>query len=400
MKYIFRMIEDVILKSSKTFKVVFLGGPRQVGKTTVLKKLAENKKYSYVTLDDMNQRDLARKDPVLFLQQLSLPIIIDEVQYAPELFPQIKKIVDQSGKNGQFWLTGSQQFSLIKNIQESLAGRVAILNILGLSMAEKKADGKALKYPFGGVCTKPVLPYLFKEIFEGGFPIFQSRKAPNREIYFNSYIQTYLDRDLVGIFGVNKTSEFNRFIQVCAARTGQVLNISNIARDSGVSTTTAIEWIGILENTMQIYLLRPYYPNITKRIIKSPKLYFLDTGLGAYLTKWGSPGVLQAGAMQGAFFETFIISEIIKSYLFRGKEPSIYYLRDKEGHEVDLVIEDNGFHLVEIKLSASIKEDFSLGMDYFSRKSDKFVSKTIISLVENKIETQNKINYIPFTIIN
>lgn len=400
MNYISRIIENVILESSKTFKVVFLGGPRQVGKTTVLKKLAENKRFSYVTLDDLNQRDLAQKDPALFLQQLHPPVIIDEVQYAPELFPQIKKIVDQSSKNGQFWLTGSQQFSLIKNVQESLAGRVAVLSVLGLSMAEKKADKKANKYPFGGIYRNPKLNDLFKEIFEGSFPIFQSNKAPNREVYFNSYIQTYLDRDLVGIFGVNKTSEFNRFIQVCAARTGQVLNISDLARDSGVSPTTAIEWIGILENTMQIYLLRPYYPNITKRIIKSPKLYFLDTGLASYLTKWGTPEALQAGAMQGAFFETYIISEIIKSYIFRGREPSIYYLRDKEGHEVDLVIEDNGLNLVEIKLSASIKEDFSIGMNYFTKKSDKFVSKSVISLVENKIETQNKVNYIPYTIIN
>lgn len=400
MTYISRIIEDIILESSKTFKVVFLGGPRQVGKTTVLKKLAENKKFSYVSLDDLNQRTIAQKDPALFLQQLPLPIIIDEVQYAPELFPQIKKMVDQSNKNGQFWLTGSQQFSLIKNIQESLAGRVAILNVLGLSMAEKKEDKKANKYPFGGAYKKPKLHDVFKEIFEGGFPIFQSNKPPNRERYFNSYIQTYLDRDLVGIFGVNKTNEFNRFIQVCAARTGQVLNISNLARDSGVSTPTAIEWINILENTMQIYLLRPYYPNVTKRIIKSPKLYFLDTGLGSYLTKWGSPEVLQAGAMGGAFFETYIVSEIIKSYIFRGIEPSIYYLRDKEGHEVDLVIEDNGLHLVEIKLSASIKDDFSLGMNYFSKKSDKFVSKTIVSLVENKISTSDKVSYIPYTIIN
>jgi len=400
MHYISRIIEDIILESSKTFKVVFLGGPRQVGKTTVLKKLAENKKFSYVTLDDLNQRNIAQKDPALFLQQLPLPIIIDEVQYAPELFPQIKKMVDQSSKNGQFWLTGSQQFSLIKNIQESLAGRVAVLNILGLSMAEKKEDKKAKKHPFGGIYKKPQLHEVFKEIFEGGFPIFQSDNTPNRDVYFNSYIQTYLDRDLVGIYGVNKTSEFNRFIQVCAARTGQVLNISNLARDSGVSTTTAVEWISILENTMQIYLLKPYYPNITKRIIKSPKLYFLDTGLGSYLTKWGSPAVLQAGAMNGAFFETYVVSEIIKSYIFRGMEQSIYYLRDKEGHEVDLVIEDNGLNLVEIKLSASIKDDFSLGMNYFSRKSDKFVSKTVISLVENKISTPNKVDYIPYTIIN
>jgi len=155
-----------------------------------------------------------------------------------------------------------------------------------------------------------------------------------------------------------------------------------------------------LENTMQIYLLKPYYPNITKRIIKSPKLYFLDTGLASYLTKWGTPQTLQSGAMQGVFFETYIISEIIKSYIFRGIEPSIYYLRDKEGHEVDLVIEDNGLNLVEIKLSATVRNDYSAGINYYSKKFNKFISKTIISLVENKIETQNIVVYIPYTTIN
>ncbi len=395
MRYIPRYIEKIIKQSSRTFKIVFLGGPRQVGKTTTFNKMAEKMQIGYVTLDDLDQRELANTDPKFFLQQLKTPTIIDEVQYAPKLFPQIKKIVDESNKNGQFWLTGSQQFSLIKNIQESLAGRVAILNILGLSRNEKK-----LKKTTDKTFDKPKIYTLFKEIFEGSYPIFQSKNAPNREVYFNSYIQTYLDRDLSGIFGINKTSEFNRFLQVCAARTGQILNISDLARDCGISSVTATEWINILENTMQIYLLKPYYPNITKRIIKSPKLYFLDTGLAAYLTKWNSQENLQAGSMAGAMYETYILGEVIKNYIFQGKVPPIYYLRDKEGHEVDLVIEDNGLHLFEIKLSANIRTDNHQGLNYYAQKSNKFVSKNIISLIEKSILTSDGIRYIPYTAIN
>ncbi|MBI5358777.1 ATP-binding protein [Candidatus Amesbacteria bacterium] len=392
MKYIPRHIEKVIKQSSNTFKVVFLGGPRQVGKTTTFNKMAEKMQMSYVSLDDLDQRELANTDPKLFLQQLKTPATIDEIQYAPKLFPQIKKIVDENNKNGQFWLTGSQQFSLIKNIQESLAGRVAILNILGLSRNEKR-----LKKITDIIFDKPQINTLFKEIFEGSYPIFQSKDAPNREIYFNSYIQTYLDRDLSGIFGINKTSEFNRFLQACAARTGQILNTSDLARDCGISAVTVAEWIGILENTMQIYLLKPYYPNITKRIIKSPKLYFLDTGLASYLTKWNSQKNLQAGSMAGAMYETYVVGEVIKKYICQGKIPPIYYLRDKEGHEVDLVVEDEGLHLFEIKLSANIKSDNHRGLNYFSQKSNKFVDKNIISLIENPIMTLDGVKYIPYT---
>lgn len=394
MNYIPRHIEKVIEQSGKTFKVVFLGGPRQVGKTTVFKKLADKNKLSYVTLDDLNQRELAKTDPALFIQQLRLPTVIDEVQYAPQLFPQIKKIVDESNLYGQFWLTGSQQFNVIEGIQESLAGRVAILNLLGLSRKEKM-----LKNIDEKVFDKPKINLLFAEIFAGSYPIFQSKKAPDRQIYFNSYIQTYLDRDLSDIFGIHKIPEFNRFIQVCAARTGQVLNISDLARDCGISPTAAIDWLHILENTMQVYLLQPYYPNITKRIIKSPKLYFLDTGLAAYLTKWNTKESLQAGSMAGALYETYIVGELIKNFLHRGKLPPLYYLRDKEGHEVDGVIDDNGLHLLEIKLSATVNSNHSKNLDYFASKSNKFVSKTIISLIDMPVTVGRSVKYIPYTSI-
>ncbi|WKZ25362.1 MAG: ATP-binding protein [bacterium] len=380
MKYIPRDLEKIVSKASKTFKVVFLGGPRQVGKTTLLKKLSENEYRTYVTLDDLNQRELAIKDPKFFIEQLKLPVIIDEVQYAPELFPVIKEIVDRSDKNGQFWITGSQQFNLIKNIQESLAGRVAILDLLGLSQKEK-----------------PKLKTVFEEIFEGGFPVFQSKDKPDRNIFFNSYVQTYLDRDLSGIFGVTKLSEFNRFIQVCAARTAQVLNISDMARDSGIPVSTAVEWLSLLEATKQIFLLRPYFPNITKRIIKAPKLYFLDTGLASFLTKWDSLENLKAGAMSGAIFETYLIVEFIKKYINKGKEPPLYYIRDKEGHEVDLLVHDNGIHMYEFKLAAKIDTDFEKNMNYFEQKSKDFKSKTIISLIKKPLKVTSGVEYVPYT---
>lgn len=302
---------------------------------------------------------------------------------ATKLLSQIKVIVDQSDQNGRYWITGSQQFSLMKGLQESLAGRVAILNILGLSCEEKNNKEADINS-------------LFKEIFIGGFPIFQSNEAPNREHYFNSYVQTYLDRDLSDIFGVEKTSEFNKFLQVCAARTGQIINSADLARDSGVSVPTAIDWLGILESTMQIYLLRPYFSNITKRIIKAPKLYFLDTGLASYLTRWNTSETLQSGAMAGAMYETYIVAEFIKKYINQGKQPPIYYLRDKERHEVDLVIEDNGLHLVEIKLSANLDTEQTKNLNYYFNKSDNFKSKTIVSLVDKEIETSDKVKYIPY----
>lgn len=380
MKYIHRQIETVVKKTSKTFKVVFLGGPRQVGKTTLLKKLSEKSCHSYVSLDDLNQRHLAKHEPELFIEQRKLPVIIDGVQYAPELFPVIKMKVDETSVNGQFWLTGSQQFHLMKNMQESLAGRVAILDLLGLSHQEK-----------------PKPKSIFEEIFEGSFPIFQSQEKPERHIFFNSYIQTYLDRDLAGIYGVNKLLEFNRFLQVCAARTGQILHISDMARDADIPVSTAVEWLSILESTKQIFLLRPYFPNITKRIIKSPKLYFLDTGLASYLTKWANPENLQAGSMAGALFETFIIGEVIKKFINQGRETPIFYLRDKEGHEVDLVIEENGLNLAEIKVSAKVSPDHYKNLNYFASKTNTVTSKSVISLIKGAMTVEGGIHYVPYT---
>lgn len=370
-----RYLEQSVRQIHKTFKVLYLGGPRQVGKSTMLLHLAEKYKMKYVTLDDLSLRELAQNDPDLFLQTYSAPLLIDEAQYAPQLFPVIKLRVDRSPKNGQYWLTGSQQFNLMKHVQESLAGRVGIITLLGFSRSEGRKE-KRIASPFfpnrhgaplsAGTGT---IHNVFSLILKGSFPTVVLNPKIDRATYYNSYIQTYIDRDLRDIFHVTKLFEFHTFLRLCAARTGSMLVVSELARDAGISVHAAREWIAILENTRTIYLLRPYSANIAKRLIKSPKLYFLDTGLAAYLTNWTTAEVLASGAMAGAFFETYVISEILKSYLFRGIDPPLYYLRDKEGHEVDLIIErEHTLYPVEIKVAGRITQTDCAHMKYFREK--------------------------------
>lgn len=398
-----RYIEDTILKTHQTFKILYLGGPRQVGKTTVLLHLAKTFKFNYVTLDDLTARRLAKTDPELFLQQYARPLFIDEAQYAPELFPYLKLYADQSNQNGQYWLTGSQQFSVLKNVRESLAGRVGILNLLGFSLAEIQKQPQE-KLPFLPTRKTPATKHLtiqqiFNFIFTGFFPIFYGKNQPQYETFYNSYLQTYLDRDLNDIFQITKLAEFHTFLQLCAARTGQMLNFSDLARDSAISVNAAREWINILESTRQIYLLRPYYKNISKRLIKAPKLYFLDTGLAAWLTRWKTPETLMSGAMSGAFFETFVISEIVKSYLFRGQEPALYYFRDKEHHEVDLLIEENGMiYPIEVKLASNINGADFKGISYIRNKFDNIADGAVISVSKQEypFDRHNKIIPVSF----
>ena len=239
--------------------MLYLSGPRQVGKTTTLRQLAESQGMNYVTLDDLEDRALAKNDPVFFLQKYPAPLLIDEVQYAPELFPYIKIQVDQTQRKGRYWLTGSQQFRVMKNVRESLAGKVGIIHLLGLSSAE--IDKKQFrKHPF--LPNQPVTPHrgtrlgntntVFEQITTGFFPELWQKNAPDKFVFYNSYIQTYIDRDLQDIFGIAKIEEFNTFMRLCAARTGQLLNYSDLARDAAISVETARNWLGILESTMQV----------------------------------------------------------------------------------------------------------------------------------------------------
>ncbi|MFH1684465.1 MAG: ATP-binding protein [Candidatus Margulisiibacteriota bacterium] len=400
-----RYLEDIVLTLNKTFKVLYLAGPRQAGKTTLLKYLSKKVKVNYVSLDDLAKRRLAQEDPELFLQKFKAPLLIDEVQYAPQLFPYIKIKVDSFNKNGQYWLTGSQQFSIMKNVKESLAGRIGIINLLGFSMAEGLEFPRS-KNPFlpGNkfACLKKLnIADVFRLVHRGSFPVLTHKNAPPLEVFYNSYLQTYIDRDLRDIFRVSKITTFHKFLQLCAARTGQMLNYSDLARDADISVHAAKEWINILVASFQIYLLEPYYKNISKRMIKSPKLYFLDTGLAAYLTRWKTPETLASGAMAGAFFETFAVSEIIKSYWYRGESAPLYYYRDKEGREVDIIIErEDVLYPVEVKLSSAVQPQDLKNIEYLQGKVSGVGQGAIISLSPENLPLNRQNETIPIYLIS
>ncbi len=358
-----RTLSKTIRDASETFPVILLTGPRQVGKTTVLEGLAE-KGRKYVSLDDLEQRNLATTDPALFLQTFTPPVIIDEVQYAPILFAYIKMYVDKHKKSGDFWLTGSQKFHLMKGIQETLAGRVAIIDLLGLSYSEitNRADEAVPFLPTSRWIKKaqsnPQKPRTLAEVYEtiwnGSFPKLFTDNYKNRDLFYRSYIKTYIERDIRDAYPINNDIAFYNFLRAAAARTAQLLNYADMARDVNIDAKTAKSWLSILERSGLIKLLEPYYNNITKRIIKTPKLYFLDTGLCAYLTGWDGPTTLEAGALSGAILETYVFSEIIKSYWHNGKEANIFFYRDNDQKEIDFVVEANGrLHPIEVKKTAT-----------------------------------------------
>lgn len=361
--YIKRNLEQAIQAASADFGVVLLTGPRQVGKTTLLKHLEPNKR-SYISLDDLNNRIAAEQDPAGFIERLQLPVLIDEVQYAPSLFPYIKMIVDERKQPGLFWLTGSQQFNMMKNVSESLAGRVAVLKLQGISLAEEQhrihcepflPDIETIKTR--QKIVKPLnLMETYHKIWRGCYPHVVLNDGKNWERFYESYVTTYIQRDIYDYFKINDQATFHKFMQITAARTGQLINYRDIARDVGVSEPTIKAWLNVLNASGIIYLLQPYFNNHTKRLVKTPKLYFMDTGLCCFLTGWLTADVLERGAMSGAMLETYVVAEIIKTYLNNGYSPRIYFYRDKDKHEIDLLIEKNGLlYPIEIKKTASIK---------------------------------------------
>jgi len=363
MNYIHRAIEATFKRLSSEFPAVLLTGPRQVGKTTMLEKLMreENNGRKYITLDDMNDRGLAKNDPKLFFQIYKPPVFIDEVQYAPELFSYIKLHIDKSHNPGDFWLTGSQVFKLMSGVQESLAGRVCLLNMSFMSQAEIcgysttpfELDIAKLTARTGEV-RPAYTPELFSRIFQGGMPALASGQYSDRRAVYSSYISTYIDREVKEITGTIDSLAFMNFITATAALAGQMLNVNTIADAAGIDQIKAKSWLSILETLGIVFYLHPYSNNVLKRTISKPKLFFYDTGLVAYLTKWSDGETLMNGAMSGAILENFTISEIVKSYNNCGIEPDIYYYRDKDMKEIDLIIENDGrLYPVEIKKTAT-----------------------------------------------
>ena len=360
MKYIKRSAESTIKKQEKMFKAILVTGARQVGKTTMLKNLKSN--TNYITLDDMILNQAAIEDPNLFLKSNKPPIIIDEIQYAPDLLRYIKIEIDNSEEKAMFYLTGSQQFHLMKNVSESLAGRIGILNLLGLSLREiKNIDFNKVFVPTedyiaekGKYDMKISYDEIWDIIHKGTMPALYQENI-DFEMYYSMYVNTYIERDVRNLTQVGDTLTFLKFMTALASRIGQLLNLNNVANEVGITIPTAQRWLSILVSSNIVYLLEPYYNNIMKRAIKTPKIYFLDTGLVAYLTKWKNKEVLEAGNMAGSFFENFVIIEIIKSYYNNGElRPPLYFYRDKEKNEIDLIIEQNGqLHPIEIKKSAT-----------------------------------------------
>lgn len=358
-----RSIEKTILKAIKTFPAVVLTGSRQSGKTTVFKKLFSNT-HAFVSLEDPDIRVRAKSDPRAFLKQYPPPVVIDEIQYVPELLSYIKSKIDQNRKPGQWLITGSQNFVLMPNVTESLAGRAAVLSLLPFSLAERADSGDSAKsisewLAKGGENKRfkdSKSNHSLEEIMLRGFyPEVASNKRVDRQLWCGSYITTYLERDVRNLSNIGDLSQFERFLIACAIRTGQILNISELARDIGISVPTAKRWLSILTTGYQIYLLYPYYKNIGKRVIKSPKIYFNDIALCSYLLGYSDSKTIMNGPGYGHLFETMIVSDFLKRYLNFGKKPSMYYFRSKDGLEVDLVLEENGkIYLFEIKSAKTI----------------------------------------------
>lgn len=339
--WIQRDIESIfkpVAPQLKLFPVWLLLGPRQVGKSSLYKRCAALDRQ-YINLDDLQVRERATRDPVLFLKELKIPFTIDEIQYAPQLLSGIKMLADSGVPPGSIWLTGSQSFEVMSGVHESLAGRVAILNLLGLADHEKLIS-----------TTSP--DEYFRSMIETTFPKLAGiNDLSSRTLYLNSYVQTYIERDVVELLGIEKRRQFEIFVKMVALRTGQIVNYDDLARDVGVSAVTIKEWLGVLESSFIVRLIHPYHSNKTKRLIKSPKVYFLDMGLAAHLAGWRDSEMLRLGPMGGAAFETHIFGQILRHFQNRAEDIQIHFWRTRDGEEIDFLVETNGFIFpIEVKL--------------------------------------------------
>lgn len=360
--YIKRHLENQIIKASEDYPVVMVCGQRQVGKSTMLYHIKEDDRR-YVTLDDGNARRLASQDPALFFETYSPPLLIDEFQKVPDILLEMKNIIDRKALEGEdtrgmFWITGSQKFKMMKDVAKSLAGRIAIFDMSSLSAAEIEGrpsdlfrpDIDALKTK-SKYAKKKDVGLIYEEIFRGGMPKLRSSSI-ERDRYYMDYVNTYIEKDIKGLAQVGKPNEFYDFLVYMASHTGQGLKYDDISNTVNISSPTAKTWVSILERSGIIFILRPYHSNVTKRMVKTPKIYFMDTGLASYLCRWPNGETIQNGIMAGAFLETYVVSEIVKSYFNCGKQTDLFYYRDIDKKEVDLLIsEGDRLYPIEIKKS-------------------------------------------------
>lgn len=389
--YIKRDMENVILELTKEYSCILVTGPRQVGKTTMLEKI-KSEDRNVVTLDDLNERNIAQTDPEMFLSIHKTPILIDEVQYAPQLFSYIKMAIDKGAPAGSFWLTGSQSYKLMELAEESLAGRSAILRLSSLSQKEIYGSGKNKPFSIEVADISERINErqsgdtmeIYRRIFEGSLPGHVSGKYTNRNIFYSSYLQTYISRDVKKeISGVDEV-EFLDFIRAAACRAGQMLNVHAIATDVGISDDTAKRWLHLLEKSDIIFYLNPYSNNLLKRTVKTKKMYFFDTGLVAYLTRYSSPEILLNGSINGAILENYVVSEIRKTYFNNGEECYLHYYRNKDNKEIDLIIEQDGLlHPIEIKKASTPTISMISGFDVLKKASIPTGKGAVICLKEN-----------------
>ena len=362
MQYIQRELERKFEEASRFFKAVLVIGARQVGKSTLLKHMAREQNRTYVTMDNDLDRELALNDPVLFFQTYKPPILIDEIQKAPNLLNQIKIMCDESDERGRFWLTGSQRKKLMERSQETLAGRLGILRLYGLSQREKAGylNPPNLDFSMQSLMERQEhlaqndVGQIFRHIWQGGFADVQAASAEMAQTWYQSYIDNYLIADAVNDEGIKDVAGFRRMIRACAALVGQLVNCHTLAEAAGVSEPTVKKWLSILQDMDVIYLLEPYSNNELQRLVKTPKMYFCDTGLCAYLSRWLTPDTLMSGAANGHFFENYVVMELVRNYAYAPQPALLSFYRDDQAKEIDVFVEENGqIHPLEIKMSAN-----------------------------------------------
>lgn len=408
MKYIERELERKFLHMSSFFKAVLVTGARQVGKTTMLKHLAEKQERTYVSMDNTMARTLAKSDPVLFFQTYKPPLIIDEIQKAPELFEQIKIVCDESEERGIFWLTGSQQYKTMSNIRETLAGRIGILELYSLSKNEVEGLNFENELDFSLTCfqerqcleKKNDIVDVFDHIWRGGMPDALWADAEQRQEYFNSYIETYLMRDVSEEGGITDVIRFRKFLNACAALVAEQVNYKKLADAADISQPTAKEWLRLLQGLGIIYLLQPYANNELKRLTKTPKLYFCDTGLCAYLSMWLTRDTLMNGAASGHYFENYVVIELLKSYAYAPSKANMTYYRDAHAKEIDVFVERDGvIHPLEIKKTANPNQREVRKYELLDKVNLKRGSGGIICMCEEVIPIDEKNCFIPCNLI-
>ena len=408
MNYIKRELERKFMQMDAFFKVVLVTGARQVGKTTMLKHLAKDTDRTYVSLDDLMARELAQNDPALFFQTYKPPILIDEVQHAPQLFERIKLICDNSEDTGQFWLTGSQQYSMMKHVRETLAGRIGILELYSLSQREKTGvcfdDPLVFSLENLQKRQKEIAPNditdVFDHIWRGGMPQVQNADEEMRQEYYSSYVDTYLMRDVAEVGGITNSAKFIKLLKACAAFTAEQVNYATLAAAADISEPTTKNWIRILEGLGIIYLLQPYSNNELKRLVKTPKLYFCDTGLCSYLSMWLTRDTLMNGAAAGHYFENYVVIELLKNYAYGKTKANLSYYRDSNAKEIDVFVELNGFiHPLEIKKSATPDRKEIKKYELIDKASIPRGDGGIVCMCDKPVPIDEKNSFIPSNLI-